>query len=236
MTWSCRNGAGVINPLYIRAAALAGVLLPVPAFAQNDFQQWVSLSAELMLAERITVQDEIVARFSDDRSGLYEVENALMLGYALTEKVTAWAGYVHNPQYAAGLFTVMERRARQQVTVDDIAMIGTANLSGRLRMEQRWREGAEGTAWRARPYMKLAISVGDDAPTINLTAEPFINLNSTAFQSDPGFERLRSALSISVPAGGPLELEVGYLHQRRFIANAPDTNDHALTVSVDLSF
>ena len=218
------------------AAAVAVSTFSTPAYA-DDFQQWVQLGAKVELSDRIVLSDEIVARFSDDRGGLYEIENSLLLGYRLSDKVTAWAGYVHNPNYAAGDFTVMERRAREQITVDNFAKFGGAFLSARLRLEQRWRDGVDGTAWRARPYVKLGVPLGGkSAPTLNLTAEPFVNLNNTAFQGVDGLERLRSAASLSFPVSKAVKLEAGYLNQHRFVRGGPDTDDHALTVSLGLSF
>lgn len=226
-----------MNTTRILAAAFLCSVLSAPALAQDDFQQWLGASAKIDLADKLVLQDEIVARFSDDRDGLYEIENSLLLGYKLTDKVTAWAGYVHNPNYAAGDFTVMERRAREQVTIDNFAKLGGALLSARLRLEQRWRDGVDGTAWRARPYVKIGVPLGGkSAPTLNLTAEPFINLNNASFQSVDGLERLRSAASLSFPVSKAVKLEAGYLNQRRFVRGGPDTDDHTLTLSLGFSF
>ena len=220
--------------LLLVPALLAGI--PCPALA-DDFQQWLSASAKTDLSSKIVVSDELVARFSDDRNGLYELENSLLLGYKLNPKVTAWAGYVHNPSYNAGEFTVMERRAREQLTIDNFARLGKASLSGRLRLEQRWRDGIDGTGWRTRPYLKLALPLGGKgAPSLNLTEEAFINLNNTAFQSKDGLERLRTAATVSVSLSKVVKLEAGYLNQHRFVSNGPDTDDHVLTASIGLSF
>lgn len=208
-----------------------------PARAETDFQQWISLSAKVDLSESLSLQDEIVARFSDNRDGLYEIENSLLLGYKVADGVTAAAGYVHNPTYAADDFVVMERRAREQVSIDNFAKIGAASLSARMRLEQRWRDGVDGTAWRARPYAKLAVPLGGKtAPTLNLTAETFVNLNTTSFQSTSGLERLRSAVSLSFPLGKSIKLDAGYLNQHRFVRGGEDTGDHAITASLGFSF
>lgn len=224
------------NRLPFFVPALAACAWASPVYA-DDFQQWVQLGAKVDLSDKLVLSDEIVARFSDDRGGLYEIENSLLLGYKLSKSVTAWAGYVHDPNYAAGDFTVMERRAREQVTVDNFAKIGAASLSARMRLEQRWRDGVDGTAWRARPYVKLGVPLGGKtAPTLNFTAESFINLNNTAFQSVDGLERLRSAASLSFPVSKAVKIEAGYLNQHRFVRGGPDTDDHALTASLGLSF
>ena len=218
-------------------AALAVLATPAPALARSDFQQWAAASVSVKASDAIRVQNELVARFSDDRNGLYEIENSLLVGYKLNPKVTAWAGYVHNPNYNAGDFAVMERRAREQLTFDNIAKLGEASLSARLRLEQRWRDGIDGAGWRVRPYLRLAVPLGGKgAPTLNLTSETFLNLNSVSFQSQDGLDRIRTAASLSFPLSKTLKLEAGYLNQHRFVRSGPDNDDHALTGTIGLSF
>lgn len=208
-----------------------------PVLAESDFQQWLSVSAKADVDESLALQGEVVARLGDDRGGLYELEGTLLLGYRLTEQVTAWAGYVHNPTYSGGDFVAMEHRAREQITVDNFAKVGSASLSARLRFEQRWRERVDGTGWRMRPYLKAAIPLGGkSAPVLNFTAEPFINLNTTAFQSSSGLDRLRSAVSLSIPVAKAVKLEAGYLNQHRFVRDGEDRGEHALTATLALSF
>lgn len=208
-----------------------------PALAETDFQQWLAVSARTDLSDSIAVQGETVARFGDDAGGLYELESALLLGYKLSDRVTAWAGYVHNPTYNQGDFVIIERRAREQITVDNFAKLGTVALSARLRLEQRWRDGLDGTGWRVRPYAKAAVPLGGkSAPALNFTVEPFLNLNTTSFQSTTGLDRLRSAVSLTVPLSGAVKLEAGYLNQHRFVRRGEDRGDHALTAALALAF
>lgn len=223
-------------PLTSLLASLATIGGASPAFA-DDFQQWAQFGVRVNVSDHIVLHNETIARFSDETGGLYEIENAAMLGYKLPRKLTVWIGYVHNPQYEAGDFTVMERRARQQISIDDFIMFGKASLSARLRFEERWRDGVDGTGWRMRPYAKLELPLGeDDAPTLNITAEPFINLNTTAFQATGGLDRLRSAVSLTVPITGKVNIEAGYLNQHRFVRDGPDRDEHALTAALALSF
>ncbi len=212
-------------------------LLAVPAAAKDDFQQWLTTSARVDLFGRIAIQNETIARFSNDRDGLYEIENAIMLGYKLGKTVSVWAGYVHDPQYRAGDFTIMERRAREQVSIDNFATLGNISLSGRVRLEQRWRDGIDGAGWRVRPYIKLGVPLGGKtAPTLSLSTEPFINLNTASFQSSGGLDRTRSVISLTFPLAKSARLEAGYLNQHSFIRRGPDNNDHVLTATLSLAF
>jgi len=222
--------------LPLAAAALA-VALPSAAFAKNDSQIWTTATVNVKLTDRFKFSNELVARFSDSKNGLYEIEDSALLGVQLNKNISAWAGYVHNPNYSDGDFTVMERRAREQLVFDNIAQIGKAKFGARVRTEQRWRDGVEGTGWRVRPYVKMAVPLGGaKAPTFNISHETFVNLNTTSFQATDGFDRMRNAASLSFPLNATLKAEVGYLNQYRFVRNAPDTMEHALTAAVGLSF
>src|SRR5689334_15646022 len=122
------------------AAIILGTVAAGPAYASDDQQIWTAVSATVKLSPKWRLSQDLTARFSDARDGLYQLESNTLLGYRITDNVTLWAGYTHDPQYAGGDFTVLERRAREQVTFDQLAKIGRGKLSGRFRMEQRWRE------------------------------------------------------------------------------------------------
>ena len=213
-------------------AALAAV--PANAAAKSDSQLWTNANVTVKLSDHWRISQEGTVRFSDRRNGLYEVESNSLLGYRLNKIVTAWAGYTHNPQYAAGDFTVMEHRAREQVTFDGFALIGKSKLNGRIRLEQRWREHVDGTAWRMRPYLKYSLPIAGKT-ALNLSTEPFINLNTTPFQGRTGLDRMRNLISVSTPLSKQLTGEVGYMNQHGFVRNAPDTSDNIAYFGVNLS-
>ena len=79
----------------------------------------------------------------------------------------------------------MEHRAREQVTFDGFAKLGKGKLNGRIRFEQRWRENVDGTGWRVRPYLKYSVPIAGKT-ALNLSTEPFFNLNTTPFQRRTG--------------------------------------------------
>jgi hypothetical protein len=221
------------------AAALfsATILASAPAYAaEEDSQLWGTLNATIKLSDRFRLSEEATARFSDNRNGLYEIEVNSLLGYKLSDKVTAWAGYTHNPQYAGGDFTVMEHRLREQVTVDNIAQIGRGKVNARLRAEQRWRNGVDGTGWRVRPYLKYSLPLKKGGKTaLVLSHESFLNLNSTPFQKQTGYDRMRNLIGISTPLGKAVTAEVGYLNQYGVVRGGPDRMDHAASITLSAS-
>lgn len=217
------------------AFALAGLLaVPAPASAKSDEQVWGNASISVKLADRWRLSQEFTTRFSDNRNGLYEIESNTLLGYRLNKMVTVWAGYTHDPQYSGGDFTVMEHRAREQVTFDGIAKLGKGKLSARVRLEQRWRGNADGTGWRLRPYLKYSLPIAGKT-ALNVSSEPFFNLNGTVFQKQTGLDRVRNLATVSTPLTKSLSGEVGYMNQHGFVRGGPDTSDNIAYFGLALS-
>jgi hypothetical protein len=222
--------------IYSIAACAIAVALPAPARARQDKQLWTTANVNVKLSEKWRLQQELTARFSDNRNGLYEIESVTLVGYRLRKDLTLAAGYVHNPQYSDGDFTVLERRLREQITFDNVAQLGRGKLSARLRMEQRWREHIDGTGWRMRPYVKFSLPLAKGSKTsLTLSNETFFNLNTTPFQRQGGLDRMRNLIAINTPLTKTLSAEIGYLNQHGFVRGGEDTSDHVASVSVSLS-
>jgi uncharacterized protein DUF2490 len=204
--------------------------------ATNDSQLWITSAATVKLSNHWRLSEEVTTRFSDNRKGLYEVEINSLLGYRLNKVVTIWAGYTHAPQYAGGDYTVMEHRAREQVTFDKFATLGPGSLSARARTEQRWRSNANGTAWRVRPFARYTIPFHKGGRVgVTFTSEPFFNLNTTSFQAKSGLDRIRNLVAITTPIGKSLTGELGYMNQHIFLDNRPDESDHIAWFSISAS-
>jgi hypothetical protein len=236
MAWKERTGVKKTKTVALAAGAMLATAFAGPAQAREDEQLWTTANANVKLSDDWRVQQELTARFSDFRNGLYEIDSVTLLGYRIAKDVTLAAGYVHNPQYSEGDFTVLERRAREQITFDNVAKIGAGKLSARLRMEQRWRENVDGTGWRARPYVKYSLPLAKGSKTsLTLSSETFFNLNTTPFQGQDGLDRMRNLIAINTPITKTLSAEVGYLNQHGFVRGGEDTSDHVASVSLSLS-
>jgi hypothetical protein len=214
---------------------LVAAAMPAPALAaKSDTQLWTNENVTVKLGDHWRVSEEVAVRWSDNRHGLYEVESNTLLGYRLNKVVTVWAGYTHNPQYSAGSFAVTEHRAREQVTFDGFAMLGKGKLSGRIRLEQRWRNHVEGAGSRLRPYLRYSLPIAGKT-ALNLSTEPFLNFNITPFQKRTGLERIRNLITISTPLTKTLSGELGYMNQHGFVKGGPDTSDNIAYFGLALS-
>lgn len=205
-----------------------------PACANNDTQYWQTLNVTVALPNNFKVNNETVLR-SGDANGFSEFENNFMVGKKLGKVVTVWLGYTFDPFYTRGAFRVREQRFRQQVSFDNFASIGKVKLSGRLRLEQRWRGGQTGTAWRLRPQAKATVPIAGKV-TLSVSNELFFDLNNTTFQRVDGIERMRNAAFITVPLNKHVNFEVGYLNQQVYFTNRAAESDNVLTTGLSASF
>ncbi|MBW0007519.1 MAG: DUF2490 domain-containing protein [Sphingomonas sp.] len=219
----------------MRLGLLAASCMPTAAWAKSDVQMWTVASANVKLSDKWRLSEEVIGRFSSNRDGLYEIEAVTMLGYRLAKNVTLAAGYVHNPQYAGGNFTIMERRAREQLSIDNFAKLGSGKLSARARFEQRWRDNIDRTGWRFRPYLKYSLPFAGKA-TLNFSTEPFFNLNTTSFQRQSGLDRVRNLVTIAAPLSKKINAEFGYMNQHGFVRHGEDSSDNIAYAALSANF
>lgn len=220
--------------LPLLALAIPATLIAAQAQASEDSQHWETLNVTVNLPDNFKLNSETIAR-TGDAKGFYEVEQNFMAGKKLNKTVTVWLGYTFNPTYNHGDFRAREHRFRQQVSFDNVAQIGKVKLGGRIRTEERWREGQTGTGWRLRPQIKASMPFVGKA-TFSVSHESFINLNTTSFQTVSGYDRMRNAASVGVPLSKKVSFDVGYLNQHGFVRNGPDSSDNVLTLGLSATF
>jgi hypothetical protein len=76
-----------------------------------------------------------------------------------------------------------------------------------------------------RPYVKYSLPLKGKV-ALNLSSEPFINFNTTSFQTKSGLDRVRNLATVSVPLSKTLTGEAGYMNQHLFISGGPDESDN----------
>jgi hypothetical protein len=198
----------VNHPLKVATVAALGTLGLITPVAANasDSQLWTGGSGTIKLSDKWNLSQDLTARFSHNKHGLYELEANTLVGYQITKTVSLWAGYDHDPQYSGGHFTIMEQRLVEHVPSSDLGKLGGGQLSGRIRLEQRWRDGQNGTGWRLRPSLRYTLPFSTRSKVgLTLSEEPFFDLNTTSFQSAHGLERLRSLVAMTTPQRQALE-------------------------------
>lgn len=218
--------------LVIPALALT-LCAAAPARADSS-RVWMSANVQAQLSGPWRLQSETVVR-STAWPRVYDAEQGVSIGHRFDKVFTFWLGYVYSPAHASGQVVFHEHRLREQLNVARIAMLGPVRLSGRARMETRWREETPGTGWRLRPQVRATLPLSRRL-ALNLSNESFLNLNTTRFQRDAGLERMRTALTLSLPIAGNMAVDAGYLEQHAFVRAGRDTDDHVAVVGLSANF
>lgn len=119
-----------------------------------------------------------------------------------------------------------EHRLWQQLSYD-VFEAGDWEFSGRTRIEERWREGADGTGYRLRQRFGVSHPVPGTELEFEINSEAFFALNDTVW-TQTGFNENRARATVEWESGNGVEWSVGYLNQYRngTGGSADETNHH----------
>lgn len=219
----------------IVCALLFAAVAPAAAHAQSeDAQLWAKLSAQTSLSESISLELETNQRLGDAEGGIYESQYVAKIGVDIGGGFTLTGGLNRVIAVADGSVDNTEWRPRQELGFPDLA-IGTGAVSGRIRLEQRFRSDGDNVGHRVRPEISYTLPLSDTVD-LELGHESYFNLNNTDFGQRTGHERMRNFVEIGFPVTGKIDAAVGYLNQYRFNRTAPDRMEHALTVGLTATF
>lgn len=215
-------------------AALFALPAATPALAQEQDQElWLSGAASTKLGDRTKFEFDTIARFGNDAGGLYEIEINTLVVQDLGKGFNIAGGYTRNIGYSRGAVTNTENRLRGQLGWSGAA--GPVKLSGRVRLEVRFRADGDDIGYRLRPQLKATLPVGGPFSLV-ASHESFVPLNDTDWRQRAGHERMRNFAGVNWKAGKRIAFELGYLNQYNFRpAPARDVMDHVLSVSTALS-
>ena len=143
----------------IAAALVLCVMLSTPSRA-DDTQVWsaVAMTAPAATDSKLMLWCDGHARFSDDAGRLGVSIIRPGMGYRVSDKLTLWLGYARVTQHPGE--DIDEDRIWQQATYPLGELFG-GSLSGRTRLEQRFRDSDNDTGIRLRQFFRWSHKLGD---------------------------------------------------------------------------
>ncbi|MEZ5964268.1 MAG: DUF2490 domain-containing protein [Planctomycetota bacterium] len=158
------------------------------------------------------------------------------LGYALTDRVTVWAGYGYFLSDPVGRAPFEEHRVWQQVTWS--APVAGLTLQSRTRLEERFVETGSDTGWRVRQMVKATLPVTHRGQLfLSVWDEGFFDANDTDWGQRQGFRQNRAfaGLGAFFDEAHTKSVEIGYVNQW-IDRPGRDAMNHALVVWFFLNF
>jgi hypothetical protein len=203
--------------------------------ADDDFQAWQQVIANTKLSQGVTGTLEVQPRFTDDASRLGQLLIRPSIGFQIVDKTILSLGYAYvrtSPETGA---VTDENRLWQQLIFPIASRDGLFTVTGRTRLEQRFRNDGDEMGWRLRQQVRLVIPLAKSGWQGIAWSEGFFNLNDTDWGARSGIDRWRNFAGLGIPLREGVVLEPGYLNQY-VNRTGGDQVDHVLSLTLNVNF
>lgn len=215
-------------------AAVATAALSTPALA--DEQVWTAVSAVAPVAKgsRLLLSFDAHARFRDKGHSVQTTILRPAIGWRVNPKLDLFLGYAAVEAHRPGP-NLKEERIWQQASYT-LAETPAGRLTGRTRLEQRFRDSGDDTGGRLRQQLRFTHPIPGSPFALVAQNEVFVNLNDTDWGQASGLDQNRAFVGGSWQASKTVRLEMGYMNQKIWVANGPDRTNHNLAFTTALTF
>ncbi|MBA4339821.1 MAG: hypothetical protein C0421_13370 [Hyphomonas sp.] len=224
---------GALMKRTLLAFAVAAASAAPGAFAENEI--WTTYEIEKSATERLPLILSLNAevRFEPDAVASQFVLRP-GIGFQVNDRLEISAGYRYGQTVRDGDDQI-EHRLWQQAEYD-LFKVGKVEIEGRTRLEQRQREGADGTGWRVRQRISLERPLEGTSLTLVVSDEAFIGFAETPWGNADGLQENRARVEIEWKAAG-IGWEAGYLNRyRNGVNGAEDTTEHNISLGISKEF
>ena len=203
------------------------------AMAENQIWTSIDLAAGPSAEGPLGTSLEINSRYEPD-GDLSRIELRPGVTYALRNGVELSGGsyWGHTNQRGPDR---NEHRLWQQASYD-IAQAGSFEVSGRTRMEQRYRESFDDTGARLRQRVTVSYPVPGTPFTLSVGPEVYFELLETDWGAETGLSEVRTETKIDWAVSETLELSLGYLNQFENEHDGRDETDHHIVIGLSKAF
>ncbi|NNU16837.1 DUF2490 domain-containing protein [Parvularcula sp. ZS-1/3] len=200
---------------------------------ESDFQSWTAIAIAGPVKEdsRLLFWFDGHARYRDDASDLGVSILRPALGYRVNQDLDVWAGYARVVSRGEGRPDIEEDRFWQQATFSMPSLLG-GGMSGRSRLEQRWRETGDDTGWRFRQFVRWAKRIEGTEFSAVVWDELFINLNDADWGQREGFDQNRLFVGGAWHVNERARIEAGYLNHILDTPFEDEQTNHNLSLTL----
>jgi Protein of unknown function (DUF2490) len=219
----------------ILAGAASLAASPVAAQTLHDEQMWVNLTAMGSIKGRLVYFAEAQGRGGVGPRDFRQLLLRPAIGWRLSDKVTAYLGYARVETGTSDTLSTHEDRLFQQLNAP-LFQIGSAAVTSRTRLEERWRNDGDEMGLRLRQMFRVAAPLATPPKGRPVRAlawsETFIGLNNTDWAAKSGFDQQRSFIGVEAPILDKSTIELGYLNQIVKRPSGGQRMNHILSITV----
>jgi hypothetical protein len=174
------------------------------------------------------------ARFGDDAGRLSTSIIRPGLGWRYSSDLTLWLGYARVTGHQANP-NIEEDRIWQQA-IYRLSDFGSGQLSGRTRLEQRFREEDSDTGMRLRQFLRWTKPIQNTSLSYVIANELFLNLNDADWGQSSGFNQNRMFLGMNHKISETYKVEVGYVNNYINQIGRGNQLNHILSASLSVTW
>lgn len=214
---------------FVLFATFAVLAAPSAAYASDDAAElWLNPSVEVGLDDDTAFEFETAQRFRSENDG--RVDTYFFRGW-LKQDIADNAALAGAIEYRINDGGSNEVRTIQQLSTSH------GLLRTRLRLEQRFIEGADRMGLRFRPRLGVEVPLDKEGRwSAGADAELFWVLRGNNVGSDTGITGLRTTAGVEYEVNDNLSLGLSYLRQQEFEDGGPDEIGHAPLIGIEYTF
>ena len=215
--------------LIARRAVAVFLILPagVSTAAQahrDEMQYWASQSVTKAIDDATTLGLDTSERFLDTPTARHQYLARIVIDRRVAKGVDVGGGFTWSQ-----IGGINEYRPFQQITFT------RGLLSSRTRIEQRMFDNADGTVWRLRERVQLAVPLDKDARwTMTVNGEGLFNLNAVNISRQTGLTQVRTLVGLRHAFNDHLSLALSYQRQQTLVRGGEDVVTHQPILAIAL--
>lgn len=197
---------------------------------KEDVSLWVPVTLELPVNEKVSTSLQLEGRWNNTIQDIAGLRIIPGVEYDLNQHVSLSATYGWYPNFDDGMIT-NEHRLQQEVELSTTWRKVSVSLAQRL--EERFIEGAQGTAFRTRTQLTFRVPLKNGPWYLVGWEDLRFNLNSSTGGPQAGFDQNRVFVGLG-RVMGQATVEGGY--QLRYANSSdsdPDNLDHILLLRLN---
>ena len=202
--------------VHLATALAAAAVLSAPPARADDLQAWPTvLATGKVRPDGLAVWAEGQVRLNDGVGRVLLKIARLGVGKEWADGRSVYGGWSWYQAEPLGRAGTDEHRAWEQLGYP-VLRRGRLQVTGRMRLEQRFREDAPDTAWRMRQMLRAQWRLGDATASPSLVAhsELFTEFADTRWGVKArAYDQVRTFVGVRAPISRKLAVEAGYLNQ-----------------------